>query len=339
MLKEIEIQKDYLKGERLNSIYFGGGTPSLMTAEHLDAILNAIHQFYSVKKKAEITFEANPDDINSEQLKHWSKSGINRLSIGVQSFRDEDLNYLNRVHNSDQAKRAIQHAQDAGFENMSIDLIYGIPTLSDAQWLENIAAFESLKIPHLSAYALTVEPKTALDVLIRKGNMEAVNEPSAIRHFEILMKEMAKNHFLHYEISNFGKERMFSKHNMGYWNGQPYLGLGPSAHSYNKSSRQWNISNVSKYIESIKSGSLPFEKESLSQTDLYNEYVMTSLRTMWGIDLKYLERHFPLSFVAHFLKAIQSFQKEGKVVKEQGCFVLTNKGKLFADGIAGAMFY
>lgn len=338
LIKEVELQKGYLEGEKINSIYFGGGTPSLLKINQLQAIVDKIYSVFKVDPEVEITMEANPDDIDADHLKQWSEMGINRLSMGVQSFKDEDLLYLNRVHDSRQAKNAIRLAQDSGFENITIDLIYGIPTLSDENWIRNISDFLSFQLPHLSAYALTVEPRTALDILIRKGKMKIVDEPSGVKHFTILMKEMQNADYMHYEISNFGREGLFSNHNMGYWNGELYLGLGPSAHSYNQKQRQWNVSNISKYIKSLNQGIIPADTELLTTTERFNEYIMTSLRTMWGVDIDYLNQHFDPFYIEHFLNEVSPSLKNGRLIQSKGNYTLSNDGKLFADGIASMLF-
>ena len=284
LLKEIEMQRAYLEDEIISTIYLGGGTPSLLGMADLQQLFQQLYKNYNIADTAEITLEANPDDLDPEKLTALANSPVNRLSIGIQSFRDVDLQYLNRSHDACQAKLAITAAQKQGFSNLSIDLIYGIPSLSNEAWIENIETAISLGIPHISAYCLTVEQGTALDVFIKKGKMPAVDEEKASQQFEILMDCLDKHDYIHYEISNFCKKDHFSQHNSNYWKQENYLGLGPSAHSFNKLSRQWNVSNISTYVQSIADHKIPFEIEWLSLSQQYNEYVLTGLRTIWGIN-------------------------------------------------------
>jgi len=339
LLKEVSIQKDYLQGETVNTIYFGGGTPSLLPANDLRQIIDLIHETHPVHHDVEITLEANPDDLDKATVSTIQKTSVNRLSMGVQSFRDEDLKYLNRVHNARQVISSIKLAQDAGFGNMSIDLIFGIPTLSNKNWEENISTFLDLDIPHLSAYALTIEPKTALEVLIRKGKTTPVDENATVSQFQILMKAMKKFGYGHYEISNYCKPGFCSRHNRSYWSGEKYLGLGPSSHSYNGSSRQWNIANTRKYIQETDEGKIPAEIETLSIEQQYNEYVLTTLRTMWGTDSNFIKTKFGIKFLDLFLKASGKFIESGMLVKKGNTFILSEKGKLFADGISAELFF
>ena len=336
--QEIVLQKDWLEGETVETIYLGGGTPSILSAIETGDLLDTIFSNYDVDNDAEITLEANPDDLGFKQLGILRTLGINRLSIGVQSFQDNDLFYLNRVHNASQALTSIKDAQDQGFNNLSIDLIYGIPTLTDDNWVLNLETFSKLDIPHLSAYALTVEPKTALDILIKKGKYQNVDDARMVAHFSILCNEMEKKGIKHYEISNFGKEGYYSKHNIGYWNGNKYLGIGPSAHSFNGNTRQWNVSNISKYIESIRSGIVPFETEHLSADQKYNEYVLTSIRTMWGTDIELIKHRFGVVYANHFTHEIKDHLHNGMVILSNNCAFLTKKGKLFADKISSDLF-
>lgn len=335
--KEIVQQKDYLQAEEINTIYFGGGTPSVLSREEIEGIIDVLRKYHPIRNDAEITLEANPDDLDSGKINELSRSSINRLSIGVQSFLDDDLNYLNRVHNSEQALKAIKQSQDNGFNNISIDLIYGIPGLTKEKWEDNLRLFFELEIPHLSAYSLTVEPKTALDVLIRKKKLPPVNETESIAHFEELIKQTEAHNYIHYEISNFSKEGFYSKHNSTYWLGGKYLGLGPSAHSYDGKSRQWNVSNISKYISASETNPI-FEKEVLNETQQFNEYVMTSLRTSWGCDLGYIKNTFGLSFYNHLNRSASKYIQEKKINRNNGILYLTSLGKLYADGIASDLF-
>lgn len=338
LFKEIEFQKNYLRNEIVETIYLGGGTPSVLSAENINQLFDTIQSNFSLADQAEITFEANPDDLTRSYLNTLKNTPVNRFSIGVQSFIEEDLKYLNRVHSADQAYNSIKEAQDVGFDNMSIDLIYGIPTLTEANWHKNLEIFFELELPHLSAYALTVEPKTALDVLIRKQKMKAVEEERILEHFQILLVQMKQKGYAHYEISNFCKEPFYSLHNRNYWFRKSYLGLGPSAHSFDGKSRQWNVSNIEKYMFSIKTGKIPKEIEVLTTEQKYNEYVLTSIRTMWGCDGNYILNHFGMSCLSCFEKGIKKHVVEDKVQVLGHQYVLTDKGKLFADGIAADLF-
>jgi oxygen-independent coproporphyrinogen-3 oxidase len=338
LLKEIELRKDYLNGETVNTIYLGGGTPSLLQTAEIAKILDHIYQYFIVDPLPEITLEANPDDITSIRAMEWKNTPINRLSIGVQSFFDEDLLYLNRIHNSRQVFQAIDEARKAGIDNLTIDLIYGIPTLTDERWIKNLEYFFSLNIPHLSAYSLTVEHKTPLDLLIRKGRYARVDEQQSIGHFKILLEQVRLNGFIHYEISNFAREGYYSRHNSLYWLGGHYLGLGPSAHSYNGNSRQWNVSNITKYIQLVDFHTTVEEKEILTPNQRYNEYVMTSLRTIWGCDAGHILNVFGKDFEAYFIRNIQYYLEKHHLYREGTKYFLTDEGKLFADGIAAALF-
>jgi len=336
--KEIALQKDYLDGEEIETIYFGGGTPSILSFDEILMVLDEISKFHQIGMGAEITLEANPDDLNKEKVLELRKTPINRLSIGVQSFFKEDLKYLNRIHTGYQASLSISYAKEAGFDNISIDLIYGIPTLTKEKWLANLNKFFSFNLQHLSAYALTVEPKTALEILINKGKMKPVDENSIVGHFKQLINLMNKQGFIHYEISNFCREGFYSKHNKSYWFGKKYLGLGPSAHSFNGKSRQWNVSNILKYISEIEMKKIPAEKENLTTIQKYNDYILTSMRTIWGIDSNYIKKHFGEEFLFHSEFHIKEYIKSGKVIRKQDKFFLSDNGKLFADGIAAGLF-
>lgn len=331
-------QKHYLKGVPIDSVYFGGGTPSLINSSLLKRVMETLHAEFTINSGAEITLEANPDDISPIVLNDWKQMGINRLSIGIQSFRDKDLHYLNRVHNGSRAKECIDMALESGFRNLTIDLIYGIPTLTDHAWKTNIETALKAGIQHISAYSLTVEPRTALDVMIRKGKYAPVDEVQSIRHFEMLMKMMEGIGFLHYEISNFCLPGYFAKHNTAYWQREPYLGLGPSAHSFNGNSRQWNVSGIAEYIKSISENSFPFESEQLSNEQLYNEYVMTGLRTMWGCNSEVINRQFGETCHSEFINRIQKFIESDLVIESNHIYMLTLSGKLMADGIAADLF-
>jgi oxygen-independent coproporphyrinogen III oxidase len=338
ILKEIELQKDYLQGAELSSIYFGGGTPSLLDVEELQAIFAQINRFFQVSKDAEITLEANPDDLTISKLSDFKeKTPLNRLSIGIQSFSNEDLQWMNRAHNADEANQCVENAQKVGFENLTVDLIYGTPTTSDAQWEENIQRVLGYNIPHVSCYCLTVEDKTSLAKQVKNGLKSPVDEEKAARQFDYLVKTLGENGFEHYEISNFAKPNRYARHNTNYWKSIPYLGIGPSAHSFNGNERQWNIANNAQYIKALAEENVPSEIEQLTNRDKYNEYVMTSLRTMWGCDLVKIAA-IGQDFLAHFLLEIKKHIESGMVFKKGENYVLTEKGKFFADGISGELF-
>jgi oxygen-independent coproporphyrinogen-3 oxidase len=341
LLKEMELQKNYLAGPRapVETVYFGGGTPSLLTIDELMAIRDSWQQHFVIATDAEFTLEANPDDITAEKLQLWKAAGINRLSIGVQSFFEADLRWMNRAHSATQAVDCIKRAQDAGFHNLTIDLIYGTPTLPDANWEQNVRQAIDLGIPHLSCYALTVEPGTALNAFIQKNKMSDVNTEDQARQFLLLMDWLQQAGYEHYEISNFALPGKRSRHNSSYWQGAGYLGLGPSAHSFNGHSRQWNVANNALYIKSLREGIVPFEKEELTQTQRLNEYIMTSLRTIEGLDLDYVRRVFGEEPAARVQELSQPVIEMGRVQWQQSRLVLTREGKLFADGIAAELFF
>ena len=336
--KEISLQKNYLGTKNISTIYLGGGIPSVLSKEEILEIFSELAKHFSIDKNAEITLEANPDDLSKEKLKELSQTPINRLSIGTQSFSDEDLKFLNRIHSSKDAIKSVKNAQEANFKNITIDLIYGIQTLTNKQWKKNIEQALAMDVKHISCYSLTVEPRTAMHSFIEKGKIKNVDTKKSADQFEILIGEMKKNNFIHYEISNFGKENFFSKHNSNYWKGVSYLGLGPSAHSYDGISRQWNVRSNSVYISSLTKNKIPSEKEILSEEQKYNEYVMTSLRTIWGTDFNYITDSFPERFSANFEKESAPYLKNKMMVKEKNIFSLTDKGKLFADKIASDLF-
>jgi oxygen-independent coproporphyrinogen-3 oxidase len=330
---EIELSKDYLGGEVIETVYFGGGTPSLLSADEIKSILDAIYKFHPNIDLQELTLEANPDDLTCEkvtELISLKPFGLNRLSVGVQSFYDADLIYMNRAHSAPEASSAIKRAQDAGLDNMTIDLIYGTPTMSDEHWINNIRGAYELDIPHISSYALTVEPKTYLDKYIKTGRTQPVNEAQTVRQFDILMSMMSENEYEQYEISNFARAGHYAVHNTNYWRGKKYLGLGPSAHSYDGQSRRWNVANNINYIKSIKESVIPSEIEHLTPSQQVNEYIMTSLRTMWGCDIGKLQDKSHKSQVIETLKNIDAsfYAIDGNLLK------LTQKGKHYADRIA-----
>ncbi|HEY6063549.1 MAG TPA: radical SAM family heme chaperone HemW [Chitinophagaceae bacterium] len=334
LLKELELRKDYSGSDRVETIYFGGGTPSLLNIDDLILLIEKIRTVFAVAAEAEITLETNPDDIAEEKLIGWKEAGINRLSIGIQSFFDEDLLWMNRAHNAQQAIASLQLAIKQ-FNNITIDLIYGTPQLTNEKWKQNVDTAISMNIPHLSCYALTVEPKTTLDKMIRQHQTENINPEKQSEQFLLLMQWMEEAGYEHYEISNFAKPGWYSRHNSSYWQGQNYLGIGPSAHSFNGTERQWNISNNNIYIESINQAIVPFEKEVLTTVQKLNEYIMTSLRTMEGLKFERLDE-----VAADKLKtASRKFIDLGLAKLENNSLILTRQGKLMADGIAADLFF
>jgi oxygen-independent coproporphyrinogen-3 oxidase len=338
LLKEISLQKNYLPAEPLHTIYFGGGTPSLLSKEELSAILQTLHLHFQVAADAEITLEANPDDISEQKLQDWKQVGVNRLSIGVQSFFEEDLRWMNRAHSAQQAIDNLQLAKKY-FDNITIDLIYGTPTLPDEKWQHNVQQAIALGIPHLSCYALTVEPGTALAAMINKHKTTDVNTEDQARQFLLLMDWLQQAGYEHYEISNFALSGRRSRHNSSYWQGAPYLGLGPSAHSFNGRSRQWNISNNALYIQSLMENKVPFEIETLTDTQRLNEYIMTSLRTIEGLDLGWVVSRFGEREANQLQRASQPYIDSGKMRFYNNHLQLTKEGKLFADGIGAELFF
>ncbi|TDE55437.1 radical SAM family heme chaperone HemW [Flavobacterium sp. GT3P67] len=345
--KEIQMRKSEFKNDpseseqakqTVETIYFGGGTPSVLTSEEINFLIAEVYKHYSVSENPEITLEANPDDLSSERIIELSKSKINRLSIGIQSFFEEDLQLMNRAHNSAEAKKCLEEATKY-FDNISLDLIYGIPGMSNEKWKQNIETALSFGIPHISSYALTVEPKTALNKLIQAGKIAAPKDDVAQEHFAILVETLEANDFVHYELSNFGKVNYFSKNNSAYWLGKKYIGIGPSAHSYNGVSRSWNVSNNSLYLKSIKENKLPNEIEILSITDRYNEYIMTGLRTIWGVSLDRIETEFGIVYLEYLDKQVQKFLDDDLVFIEKNILKPTPKGKFLTDGIASDLFY
>lgn len=336
--KEISLRKDYLPETNLKSIYFGGGTPSILNKSDLESIFSALSKNFTWDESTEITLEANPDDLTSSKLKDLKDIGINRLSIGIQSFDQADLSYMNRAHNAQEAERCIKEAQDLGFENISADLIYGSPTTSNETWLLNMEKMVSYNIPHISAYCLTVEQETALHHFVKTGKSQPVDEAKATIQFDMLISHLEKHGYDHYEISNFGKPGKYAIHNTNYWLGIPYLGIGPAAHSFDgQSTRSWNLSHNPKYIANLKGDTLPIEHEVLSEKEKYNEFVLIRLRTKWGIDLKTLNKSFH-QFSNHFQKNISQFIDDGKIIKKDDSYVLTNQGKHLADRISMELF-
>ena len=338
IVKELELQQDYLKGETIQSIYFGGGTPSLLNIGELEQIFETIYRLHKVVPEAEITLEANPDDLTPEKLRDLKNyTPVNRLSIGIQSFADEDLIWMNRAHTSAHARACLDDALRIGFHDLTIDLIYGSPTTPDAQWIENLRLAFQYDIPHLSCYCLTIEEGTALGTFVRRGQQPPVDEDRAARQFEMLMDAAASKGYEHYEISNFAKPGRYARHNTNYWRSEPYLGVGPSAHSFDGISRQWNVANNAQYINTITEGRIPFERELLTSEQRYNEYVMTALRTMWGADLEKI-RAMGETLLQHFEVAAKPFLENETLQKTGQTFRLSKKGKLLADRVAMELF-
>jgi oxygen-independent coproporphyrinogen-3 oxidase len=337
LAKEMELRKDEFEKEVVETIYFGGGTPSVLSIDDLRFLVDAVYQNYQVVEHPEITLEANPDDLNSEIIIQYANSPINRLSIGVQSFFDDDLQLMNRAHNSEEAKRCLAFATQH-FDNISIDLIYGMPNMSNEKWLQNIETALSFNIPHISSYALTVEPKTALYKMIKTGLIPNLDDDLAQQHFHILIDKLQENGFVHYELSNFGKPDYFSKNNTAYWLGKKYIGIGPSAHSFNGKSRSWNVSNNSLYLKAIAENKLPSEIEILSKTDQYNEYIMTGLRTIWGVSLERIEAEFGSNYLEYLHQQAEKYISDNLLTVENNILKTTKKGKFLSDGIASDLF-
>jgi oxygen-independent coproporphyrinogen III oxidase len=337
LITELGLRKSELPAVPLETIYFGGGTPSLLSSDELMRIFEAIGEHFSIASDAEITLEANPDDLTENYLRTLRHTPVNRLSIGIQSFRDDDLQLMNRAHNAADAKRVVQRAQDAGITNLSIDLIYGIPGLSNADWLRNLDQAFSLGMQHLSCYNLTVEPKTALAWQVNKGFVRPPDDALCEQQFILLTERAADAGFLHYEISNFSLPGWEAKHNSSYWKNKPYLGLGPSAHSYNGNQRRHNLPNNSEYLQRIEAGQSAATVEELNANERYNEFVLTRLRTSWGIDEAELQSRFT-EFAPAFRAEATSWLRSGELRFEKGKWFLSPAGKLLADRIAASLF-
>lgn len=333
LLIETEIRKGYLEGEPVTTVYFGGGTPSLLDHAMLQSVLKALTDTYNIASDAEVTIEVNPDDITADYLAGLRKSGFNRISMGVQSWSDKTLKFLNRRHDALQAHSAVNLAVAAGFKDISIDLIYGLPGLRNEEWEEDLDKTFALPVTHLSAYHLTIEEGTPFGKMKKQGIISEADEEDSGSQFNLLIEKAGRAGFIHYEISNFGKEGFFSKHNTGYWKQIPYLGLGPSAHSFNGYSRQWNVSDVSQYIASLQKKKLMFEGEDLDQKTRLNEYILTSLRTMWGIDLGYVESVFEKEGYDYITNLSGKFIAYGLMRRENNSLILTNQGIMIADNI------
>lgn len=337
LAKELELRKDEFKNTTVETIYFGGGTPSVLSTKELQLLIDTVYLNYTVTNSPEITLEANPDDLNEDTIIALSKSPINRLSIGIQSFYEKDLKLMNRAHNAKEAKRCLQLATQY-FDNISLDLIYGIPNSTNAEWLDNIQTALSFGVPHISSYALTVEPKTALASFIAKGVIDNVDDDLAHEQFHILIEQLNQAGFDHYELSNFGKKGFYSKNNSAYWLGKPYLGIGPSAHSFNGEQRAWNVKNNAIYISKINLNQLPLEVETLTANDKYNEYVMTGLRTIWGVSLDKIEKQFGKSFLEYLLQQANQYINKQMLYIEDNNLKTTKTGKFLSDGIASDLF-
>ena len=337
LIQEIDLRKSELNNDTIETIYFGGGTPSILSTQEINRLIDAVYSNFSVVENPEITLEANPDDLSEEKIIELSKSKINRLSIGVQSFFEHDLKLMNRAHNADEAIKSLQLATQY-FSNISVDLIYGIPDCTNEQWRTNIQTVLSFGVPHISSYALTVEPETALASFIKKGVIKNVDDDKAEEQFVILTEELNKADFIHYELSNFGKEGFFSKNNSAYWLGKSYLGIGPAAHSFNGKQRSWNVQNNAIYIKKINQKELPIQRETLSVTDSYNEYVMTGLRTIWGVSLSKIERDFGENYSKYLQMQSKKFIKQELLYIENDVLKTTKKGKFLSDGLASDLF-
>ena len=338
LAKEIRLRKAEFADETVETIYFGGGTPSILEVSDLRMLIDEIYTNYAVAENPEITVEANPDDLSEERIIALSENKINRLSIGIQSFYEEDLKLMNRAHNAEEAKKCLEIATKY-FDNITADLIYGIPGLTNEKWLQNIQTLLDLKIPHISSYALTVEPKTALQKFIKQGTVPQPDDAVAHEQFLILVDILEANGFVHYELSNFGKPGYFSKNNSAYWLGKKYLGIGPSAHSYDGTNRSWNIANNSLYLKSLAVNKLPSEIETLTETDRYNEYIMTGLRTVWGVSLERIKTEFGDNRLRYLLQNAEPYLNDEKLILENNILRTTKKGKFFTDGIASDLFY
>jgi len=338
LARELVMRRNEFAGEVVETIYFGGGTPSVLSSGEINLLIDAVYENFNVSDNPEITLEANPDDLSTVKIGELAASKINRLSIGIQSFFDEDLKMMNRAHNASEAKNSLAEARKH-FDNITIDLIYGIPGMGNEKWIHNVETALSFEIPHISAYALTVEPKTALKKLIANGTFSAPKDEVAASHFKILTDILHRNGFIHYEISNFGKPGYFSRNNSAYWLGRKYIGIGPSAHSFDGKSRSWNVANNGLYLKAIASDVTASETEFLSAEDRYNEYVMTGLRTIWGVSVEKVERDYGIRFREYLLSEAQTYLSQDLLSLENGILKATAKGKFLTDGIASDLFF
>jgi oxygen-independent coproporphyrinogen III oxidase len=336
--REIVLRKSYLPAADIETIYFGGGTPSMLDEQELEMLLGTIRQHFKVSDGAEITLEANPDDLDKNKLQQLQRAGVNRLSIGIQSFHGQHLQFLNRVHSAEEAQHCVRMAQDAGISNISIDLIYAIPAESHQILQSDIKKAFALNVSHISAYCLTIEPQTAFGSWLKKKKIKPIDEEFAAEQFEILIRSLAENGYEQYEISNFARNSQYSYHNSSYWKQRPYLGVGPSAHSYDGKSRQYNVSNNAKYLQAITEDSIPATIEQLSAADQTNEYLLTGLRTKWGVDRAKLEILSLGTFQATHEKELAAMIEKGWLLDQDGTLLLTQKGKLFADRVASDLF-
>ncbi len=349
LVKEIELRKNDLAG-RINTIYFGGGTPSLLDVDELKLIIDSVYKHYNVASNIELTLECNPDDLSQKKLKDLKASGVNRLSIGVQSFDNEELKFFNRAHNSSEAEGSIKRSQDIGFENITIDLIYGSPVLTEKVWLDNLQKVNDFDVPHLSAYGLTVEPKTKLEHQIKTGQFPVLDDDKMIAQFKTLMEKTKEFGLTQYEVSNFGRDEFYSQHNSNYWKGEEYLGIGPSAHSYLEIDpprrglsagfkRIWNVSNNLKYINALTNKEVYFEEETIDEKTAFNEYVLTRLRTIWGVQLDYIKTNFNTKINDHFSRELQPYLNSSYLQTEKNKITLTQEGIFIADKITSDLFY
>src|SRR5690606_15941792 len=341
--KEIILQKDHFKTETIKTIYFGGGTPSVLTEKELNLLLEVIYSNYKVNENIELTMECNPDDSTYKKMNEYKKNGVNRLSIGIQSFFDDDLQFFNRAHNASEAEQSILMTQDAGIDNITLDLIYNSPLLTLKKWGQNLDKFINLKVPHLSAYTLTVEPKTTLHHLVKTKQTSLPTDEQAIEQFKLLIEKTKQAGLIHYEVSNFGKEGYFSRHNSNYWKGENYLGIGPSAHSFIKNTtsqkRSWNVANNTQYIKAINQGTPYFEEEFINETTAFNEYILTRLRTIWGLDLAYMKNTFNPVLLRHFEKELEVYKNSELITISKNTVTLTTKGIFMVDKITADLFY
>ena len=336
--KELITRKNYVKAKQVKTIYFGGGTPSLLTNHYVKTILKTIYDNYKVCEKPEITIEANPDDLNRKKLASFFNFGINRLSIGVQSFSDDDLIFLNRNHSRADAISSIKMAQEIGYKNISVDLMYGLPKQSLKDWEDNLNLLFDLNIQHLSAYMLTVEKKTKLFEYVKKNKVKMIDDFTIIDQYYSLLNIAKKNNFVQYEISSFAKDNIFSKHNTSYWQNKLFLGVGPSAHSFDYKSRRWNIASNKKYIENLNNNNIYFEEEVLTISQQFNEYILTNLRTKWGIDINVIKSRFGSEFASHTKKMIQKWSKKKYIKQSNENVILTEKGSVLSDKIISDLF-
>ncbi|MGB1003317.1 MAG: radical SAM family heme chaperone HemW [Salibacteraceae bacterium] len=338
MKKEISLQLHYLDNEKIETIYFGGGTPSAIPPKYISELISEVRNFHKISNTAEISLEANPDDLTQLNIESWKNAGINRLSVGVQSFFDEHLVWMNRAHNREQAISGLTWAKEAGITNITMDLIYGVPGMTLDQWKENLDVFFELNLPHLSAYGLTIESETHLGHLVKTHQVKTEVDENYNAQFEYLIQATQQKGFDHYEISNFGKPGLYSKHNTAYWMGKKYLGIGPSAHSFNGKERSWSVASNMKYVNQINAGKVPSQVEQLTVNDRYNEYILTRLRTSWGIDLNQIKTQFGQEFQNNLNLSIQPFLKQGLVLKTENSYILSTSGKYMADKISSDLF-